>query len=505
MLRREVVIEPDRNGMYFVDGYINGKSVKFCVDTGASGIAITDEKADAIGLNWRSGFKGHSNTVGGLTDRWSMPLHSVRIGDIEVRKGLVGGVIPAMDLVRADALLGMSFLREIEFTQDDGKLILQDDSPETVPAMGSDRWWDKKESDEEDEGSSQGDSKEDSSRGDSTRKEEIDQAEHEAKMAQIEFVESEAKRKLAWSQKTTPMVYDVDKDGDGTITEQEKIAHETGGGVLGLWWLTPEEAITIGISAMLVIFTLGMGVIVSSDEVDWATAEGTVLVGTSWWEEEYEMEDCLYDEYNDEYYDCYYYYEYECGAVVDYGFAIDGVEYSGVDGVNLGIWDDYCLEEVEFNVLPLNSPVTVWYDKENPENNHLSEPGGTQFIIFYCCMPFFLIILLVTLVNARLSNSPKDLDYGESRIVDGMPGMFRTDSEGGIAGTGGGVHHHYHGSHGRWGWGRRMFGRPRGVRRARSRVRTGGRRSGGRRSTGGGRRSGGGGRRSSGGGGRRSG
>ncbi|MEC8998522.1 MAG: retropepsin-like aspartic protease, partial [Candidatus Thermoplasmatota archaeon] len=97
MLRREVVIEPDRSGMYLVDGYINGKSVKFCVDTGASGIVITDEKADAIGLDWRSGSKGHSNTVGGLTERWSMPLHSVRIGDIEVRKGLVGGVIPAMD------------------------------------------------------------------------------------------------------------------------------------------------------------------------------------------------------------------------------------------------------------------------------------------------------------------------------------------------------------------------------------------------------------------------
>ena len=142
-----------------------------------------------------------------------------------------------------------------------------------MPAAEADRWWDKKESDEEDEGSSQ---------GESTRKEEIDQAEHEAKMAQIEFEESEAKRKLAWSQKTTPMVYDVDKDGDGTITEQEKIAHETGGGVLGLWWLTPEEAITIGISAMLVIFTLGMGAIVSSDEVEWATAEGTVVVGTSW-------------------------------------------------------------------------------------------------------------------------------------------------------------------------------------------------------------------------------
>jgi len=494
MLRREVVIEADRFGSFYVDGYINGHPTKFIVDTGAGRVVTTDEHADAIGLDWKSGIRGTSGTAGGPTDSWAIMLASVRVGEIEVRN-IQAGVIPAMEIENNTSLLGMSFLSQIEFTQEDGKLILHDDSPNTMPAKDSDQWWDKEESDEEDESASQ---------GDSTRKEEIAQAEHEAKMAQIEFVESEAKRKLAWSEKTTPMVYDVDKDGDGTITDQEKIAHETGGGVLGLWWLTPEEAITIGISAMLVIFTLGMGAIVSSDDVDWATAEGTVLVGTSWWEEEYEMEDCLYDEYNDEYYDCYDYYEYECGSDVYYGFAIDGVEYSGEDKVNFGFWDDYCLEEVEFNVLPLNSSVTVWYDKENPENNQLSEPGGAGFIIFYCCMPFFLIILLVTLVNARLSNSPKNFDDGGSRIVGGVPGMFRTDSEGDIAGTGGGVHHHYHGSHGRWGWGRRMFGRPRGVRRARSRVRTGGRKSGGRRSTGGGRRSGGGGRRS-GGGGRRSG
>ena len=494
MLRREVVLKPGRHGKYYVDGFVDGRGpIRFCVDTGASMTYISDEIADAIGLEWRSGFKRKTGGIIGEGDSWIVRVRSIRIGDIEVKDPgdhdrLWCGVIPEMDLTGIDGLIGMSFLEKIEFTQDDGKLILHDDSVETMPELGSDRWWGKDKPKDEVDGPPQedGDSEEEASTSDDARKEEIAQAEHEAKMAQIEFVESEAKRKQAWSEKTTPMVYDVDRDGDGEITREEKIAHETGGGVLGLWWLNPEEAITIGVSAMLVIFTLGMGMLISSEEVEWEVGEATVLLGTSWWEEEYEMEDCLYDEYNDEYSACYYYYEYECGSDVDYEFTIAGVVYSGEDGVTLGTWDDYCLEEVESNVLPIDSTVTVWYDKEKPENNQLSEPVDAGFIVWLCCMPFFLILLIVTLFYARFNNVSKDSFEGESHIVEGTPGMFR---------QGGGVHYH---SHGRWGWGSRMFGRPRRIHRARSRRKTGGRSSGGRRSTGG-RRSGGGGRRSSGG------
>ncbi|MBI88167.1 MAG: hypothetical protein CMB67_03970 [Euryarchaeota archaeon] len=477
MSSRKVVIRPDRQGMYFVEGYINGHRVTFLVDTGANRCSMSDQLANRIGL--KRGRSRMSNTAAGTAESYDTRLESVRIGEIEVT-GVLGGIIPEMEI--SEVLLGMSFLKHIEFTQDDDKLILYEDLPESMPE--EDKWWGKDKPEDEVDGPPQ---------EDEAREEEIAQAEHEAKVARIEFEESEAKRKLAWSKKTTPMVYDVDRDGDGEITREEKIAHETGGGVMGLWWLTPEEAITIGVAAMLVIFTLGMGVVISSDETEWEVGEATVLLGTSWWEEEYEIEDCLYDDYNDEYYDCQYYLQYECGADVDYEFTFDGGWYSGEDGYTIGSWDDPCLEEVEFNVIPIGSTVTVWYDKEKPENNQLSEPGGAKFLIWFCCMPFFLLLLMVTLVNARFSNTPKDFDHGESRILGGTPGMF---SQGGLE-SGGGVHHHHH--HGRWGWGRRMFGRPRRIHRTRSRIRTGGRSSGGRRSTGGGRRSGGGGRRSSGG------
>ncbi len=488
------MIKADRSGMYYVNGFVNGKPIRFLVDTGASRCSMTDEKADEIGLDWRNWRRGNSSTAGGPAETWTGPLDSIRIGDIEVRTDLRGGVLLDMDLRKADALLGMNFLSQIEFTQDDGVLILHDDSPETMPGPSADRWWDEGKPEEEGDASEGDAANKQDSAYDEVRKEELEQAEHEAKLAQTKAIEAEAKRKIAHSEQSTRMVYEVDRDGDGEITREEKIAHETGGGVLGFWWLSREEAVTIGVSAMLVIFTLGMGMAISSLEADWEVSDdGTVLLGTAWWEEEYEMEDCLYDDYNDEYYDCIVYYEYECGAEVVYEFTAEGAIYSDEDVIFLGTWGDYCLEEVEFNELPLGSTVNVWYEKGNPENSQLNPPSEAGFIIWLCCTPFFLLLLVITLINARFSNAPKYTDLGNGVIGESAPGKQ------GIGASSGVVHHHY----GQWGWGRRMFLGPRGGHRVRTRRRSGGRTSGGRSSTGG-RRSSGGGRRSSGGGGRRS-
>ena len=172
-----------------------------------------------------------------------------------------------------------------------------------------------------------------------------------------------------------------------------------------------------------------MGMLISSQVVEWVVSnEGTVLPGTSWWEDEYEIEDCLYDEYTGEEYDCIYYYEYECGADVVYEFTSEGAIYSDEDVISLGFWGDYCLEEVEFNILPLGSTIEVWYEKGNPENAQLNSPVETGFIIWLCCMPFFLLILMVTLINARFSNTPKYTDLGQGVIGECAPG---TEGNGG--------------------------------------------------------------------------
>ena len=86
MLRRKVVLEPGKHGKYYVDGFIDGRGpISFLVDTGASSTVITDEIADAIGLEWRSGHKVETRGIIGKGDSWQFRAQSIRIGDIEVK------------------------------------------------------------------------------------------------------------------------------------------------------------------------------------------------------------------------------------------------------------------------------------------------------------------------------------------------------------------------------------------------------------------------------------
>lgn len=47
---RETVLERERNGHFYVHAKVNGELVRFLVDTGASGVALTVEDAQRIGL-----------------------------------------------------------------------------------------------------------------------------------------------------------------------------------------------------------------------------------------------------------------------------------------------------------------------------------------------------------------------------------------------------------------------------------------------------------------------
>jgi len=456
-VRREVVIRLNRQGQYIVDGHVNNAPVRFLVDTGANRTSMTDEKADAIGLDWRNWKKTTSWSAGGPTESWSGTLHSVRIGDIEVTTGVRGGVLPDMNIRNADALLGMSFLSQIEFTQDDGVLILHDGTEETMAKDSSDRWWDKEDPDPKEEVEEMINESEVKRL---RREEELAQAEHEAKLAELERREAVAKG-------TPP-----------PVVSEVPVGMGNGGGVLGLWWLSPGEAVSIGIAAMLTLFFFGMGSLVADGEPEWATTDGTILKSEHGWEV---WENC--DDY-----ECWD--EIDCYAYVDYSYRVNEIEYVKVD-VYQDMWIDYdyegaefdCEDDVEIHRFPVEGFVQVWYDVENPGDSELDEPVDASIVLFFCCMPIFLLILVVTLVNARFSNGPK---YSEVSAVQGQPGHA--------------VVHHHHGGRG-WGSGNFFFfgGVPggRGGRRHFRRKVTGGGRS--RRGGGGRSRSGGGGRSRSGG------
>ena len=116
----EVVLQRNRAGHYVAQGYINGTSVTFLVDTGATQVAISENLANVLGV--RQGGNVSVQTANGTVAGFSTRLDMVRLGSIEVHD--VSALV-APGLGDDTVLLGMSFLKHVEFTQRNGQLILK--------------------------------------------------------------------------------------------------------------------------------------------------------------------------------------------------------------------------------------------------------------------------------------------------------------------------------------------------------------------------------------------
>lgn len=117
---REVVLEANRAHHYVATGSINGESVTFLLDTGATDIAVPAGVAERAGLP--EGRTVMFHTANGTARGYSTQIDRVELGGIVVRD-VRGTINPNMD--ERVVLLGMTFLRELEFTQRGGELVLR--------------------------------------------------------------------------------------------------------------------------------------------------------------------------------------------------------------------------------------------------------------------------------------------------------------------------------------------------------------------------------------------
>ncbi len=117
---REVVLQRNPEGHYVASGSINGRSVVFLLDTGATDVSVPSDLAAKLGLH--RGVPLTLQTAGGLITGYATRLDRVRLGAIE------------LDNVRAsinpqgpadEVLLGMSFLRRLELIQRGDTLTLR--------------------------------------------------------------------------------------------------------------------------------------------------------------------------------------------------------------------------------------------------------------------------------------------------------------------------------------------------------------------------------------------
>lgn len=116
-----VRLNEDAAGQYRVRGTINGTLVDFLIDTGASVVAMSQDHARAINLDYANGAKGTVQTAQGVTNAYFVTLSNVTLGGISVN-GVQATVIEGSFPV--DVLLGMSFLNNLHMQNNNGVLVL---------------------------------------------------------------------------------------------------------------------------------------------------------------------------------------------------------------------------------------------------------------------------------------------------------------------------------------------------------------------------------------------
>lgn len=121
----EVQLASSRQGHYLAGGQINGQAVTFLLDTGATAVAIPERLAGALQLP--IGAPITINTANGRATAHRTRLASLRLGEIELRD-VAALIAPGMD--GDEVLLGMSALKQLEFTQKGGTLVLRQSTPQ---------------------------------------------------------------------------------------------------------------------------------------------------------------------------------------------------------------------------------------------------------------------------------------------------------------------------------------------------------------------------------------
>ncbi len=116
----EVRLKQNRAGHYVTSGTINGEPVVFLVDTGATDVAIPANMQEHLGLV--AGVSGLAQTANGTVRIARTQIDTLTIGDITLHN-VRANLNPGMG--DNHILLGMSVLRQLEFTQRGEWLILR--------------------------------------------------------------------------------------------------------------------------------------------------------------------------------------------------------------------------------------------------------------------------------------------------------------------------------------------------------------------------------------------
>ena len=116
----KIVLTAGTGGHFMTQGQINGKTVQFMVDTGATAVSMTADEAERLGVDYKSGQRIQLSTANGVVPGWRTTLSSVRVGDVEIFN--VAAIVAARDM--PFLLLGNSFLTRFQMIRENDQMTL---------------------------------------------------------------------------------------------------------------------------------------------------------------------------------------------------------------------------------------------------------------------------------------------------------------------------------------------------------------------------------------------
>ena len=108
----EVRLKRNKMGHYVASGFINGQAVTFLLDTGATNVSVPAHLRDRLGLV--AGYQYQAQTANGVVTVAQTRINQLQLGEIELRD-IDASLNPGMQ--QDEILLGMSALKQLEFTQ----------------------------------------------------------------------------------------------------------------------------------------------------------------------------------------------------------------------------------------------------------------------------------------------------------------------------------------------------------------------------------------------------
>ncbi len=115
-----LVLSADGQGHFITPGSINGESMRFIVDTGATFISMGAGDARRARIDLAKGTPGQTMTANGVARVWRVRLNNVKVGNITLHD--VDASVHEHDM--PIVLLGMSFLNRMEMRRDGTSLTL---------------------------------------------------------------------------------------------------------------------------------------------------------------------------------------------------------------------------------------------------------------------------------------------------------------------------------------------------------------------------------------------